>query len=414
VSHLGLSNVIVTNICIWFKFILQKTFDSINQDESMMVEIGNQSANETIDARYSLIQRLISENITNAGLSSTKKYVNLYGCYEKGFIVDIIKRLKFFLLPCQVEYCIICITLFYVIWKNVGNTKHASTRHDSRRYSLAEVNTHIFYVDCNKAMKGLFLGILLALITIIVVIVFIVSGVDLNFSLNQLSKSSLKVLAIFLTEILELLLLISLIIATVWGIVSIRRLKINSHAGLSFGMDEMLELFALFGVYSFAIIRLIAFRHYAEKGVYSYLLLINGFCSMIQSILQTLFILEGMKKSCTTAADIKRKNAREQITFAITINLSLWLLYSLTRNKYATLLFKSTNTVGEAELNAAAARSISYSKALSEESLVEIIENPQAIKWIFINTISYPLLLYYHFHSSCCLSHMWKHCYKMH
>lgn len=125
-----------------------------------------------------------------------------------------------------------------------------------------------------------------------------------------------------------------------------------------------------------------------------------------------------MEKRSMTGSEIKRKKGREQISFLIILNLCLWLLYTMTRNKYAFNLFQevlNSNNGGNSEYmseyvrvsgeNSLSVRSVSVTTASSD--------NAQAVKWIIINTITYPLLLYFHFHSSCCLSIMWKLCYHL-
>lgn len=141
----------------------------------------------------------------------------------------------------------------------------------------------------------------------------------------------------------------------------------------------------------------------------------------MQSILQTLFIFEGLRKRCVTVLELKQKKGRNQITFLIMLNISLWLLYTLTRTKYSSILFKGNS--GLKKLNASSMlvlpdmndpQSILINKLYSQRIMYELIssENARALKWIIINTISYPLLLYYHFHTSYCLSSIWSRCYS--
>jgi hypothetical protein len=164
-------------------------------------------------------------------------------------------------------------------------------------------------------------------------------------------------------------------------------------------------MFALFGVISFSLFRVLAFRFHVNKSVYSFLLLMNGVLSFLQAILQTCFILSANRKRThldKNARSKHNKKGREHVTFLIMANIALWLIYSVTRSKYASILFKINATNFDLQ---------NANDQIHSSFNFETIENAQSIKWIIINTISYPLLLYFHFHSSCCLSNIWKNCY---
>lgn len=212
--------------------------------------------------------------------------------------------------------------------------------------------------------------------------------------------------------------------------------KYTNEKSFHITMDEVLQIFALFGVCSFGVFRILAFRFSPTTSLYTILLLSNGIMSLVQGIVQTILILEGLKKHFIHGVDKKKKKGREQVTFLIIVNISLWLLYSLTRNKYANLLYKDTLSeiiyhpeylVDDQQTfnKVLFSNEINSGKLISRQEITKAIQNierlsdsmngnanAQAVKWIIINTITYPLLLYYHFHSSCCLSNMWKNCYS--
>lgn len=122
---------------------------------------------------------------------------------------------------------------------------------------------------------------------------------------------------------------------------------------------------------------------------------------------------------------MKKKKGREQMTFLIIVNISLWLLYTVTRNKFSNVLFKDWLSKDD---SLALLDHLSPEYVKAEYDVVKVInptssspssavmdssESAQAVKWIIINTITYPLLLYFQFHSSCSLSLMWKICYSL-
>jgi hypothetical protein len=464
-----MAHLVGTNITVWFKLILQETFESAKQQNQANMDMYFDRSllpDESPFMSYSHQRQLLVNGDDN--------FSSLYYTYYNGTYVFVCKQLSFqvtgilqklvpFMHPCTIEYSIICVTLLYSIWANIG-----SRRVTTHRYSLVIVQAQIYYLDCNKTMKGLFSGILIFLLVLIILILYIVSGASFIMNSNrspnsapqsrEMNKSSsssssllgqtnttnknsmysFKILTIFLTDGLESLVIFIELIATILVFVQINKLNYAKFKhGIRVSLDEVTQIFSLSGVLSFSVFRCLAFRFSTRSDVSSYFLLVNGIMSFAQSLLQTMLILEGLKRKSNA-----RKRGRELITFLIMTNISLWLFYSITRNKYANLLFKDTHIeftnlsdfdVSEyldikKEGSVFTATVFDYYKdyylGLSDQfygsggggvgrlSFANTNENAQALKWIIINTISYPLLLYFHFHSSCCLSDIWKECYK--
>lgn len=352
---------------------------------------------------------------SSTGGDSGNSYIDSYNCVQTSKLVsDIIEKLNPYLHPCTIEYSIISVTIFCLIWYDIGRRKiiesHLATL---RRFSLVAAQIQIFHVDCNKTTKGLLAGFLVSLLNAIVLILFIVSGVT-----NYATTNAFKLLSLYLTEGMELVLMLLILSVCTYGFITMRKLKyIKVEESFSIGLDEVLQIFALFGVLSFGVFRILAFRYSPTKGPYVVLLLINGILSFIQGLLQTVFILKGLKKRSTTGLELKQKKGRDQITFLIIINLSLWLSYSVTRNKYANILFKDVlNDKITPPIYTSEYVKYSYARqnfTTPQRPPFDSSENAQAVKWIIINTITYPLLLYFYFHSSYSLSIMWKICYSL-
>lgn len=211
-------------------------------------------------------------------------------------VSDIIEHLSPYLHPCAIEYSIICVTLFYVIWYNVGRRGGSvdGRRDDddadpvTRRFSLVAAQTQIFHVDCNKSAKGLFAGFLIALLTIISLIIFVVSGAS-----DETTADHFKLLALYLTESIELLLLLLCLLVALNGFISMRKMGlVRTRPNFSMSLESSLEIFALFGVLSFGIFRILSFRYTTARTGFLYLFFINGILSFIQGLVQAIFILQ--------------------------------------------------------------------------------------------------------------------------
>lgn len=158
----------------------------------------------------------------------------------------------------------------------------------ARRFSLVAAQTQIFHVDCNKSAKGLFAGFLIALLTIIVLIIFVVSGAS-----NEATADQFKLLALYLSESIELLLLLLCLLVASSGFISMRKMSLaHAKSNFSISFDVVLEIFALFGVLSFGVFRILSFRYDTSRSAFLYLFLINGILSFIQGLVQTVFIIQ--------------------------------------------------------------------------------------------------------------------------
>jgi hypothetical protein len=119
-----------------------------------------------------------------------------------------------------------------------------------------------------------------------------------------------------------------------------------------------LEIFSLFGVYAFSINSLIALffifstsensttnDNYLKSGIpngnnngiviaNNYSALISSFLSIIQGTLQTLFILECLRRYARDNSSFLHKPARELITALLMTNISMWFFDTLSAKKF--------------------------------------------------------------------------------
>lgn len=390
-AYFGLAHLIVTNICVWFKYILEETLTSVKETVSSFTNLTESSSLFNLEFIHDAFERQQME--TSYVTYTQNASINLTSCrILSNQVTDITHRLNIFLIPCAIEFSIVCVTLYYVIWKNVGKVEHSVIK---RRYSQALRATQVFYIDCNNSMKGLFAGIFIMLLTLIIIIIYLISGGGHITDEDLSDFQSFNVLGILLSETLESALLFLNCVAIIHALISIKDFNHvankTSSSPFAVSFEELLVIFALFGVISFSLFRILSFRYTPDKSLYTIFLFINGILSFIAAILQTVFILAANRKEGVSLLGITNRKGREQVTFLIIINLALWFLYSVTRSKYANVLFKNP---------------------IVNPLQIQAMQNAQAIKWIIINTISYPLMLYFNFHCSCCLSHIWKKCYS--
>ena len=310
--------------------------------------------------------------------------------------------LKPYMYPATIEFSITCATLFIIMWYKIGKAeKNYSLLPTKKNFedvgSVSMPFTNLFIMlDCTKTAKGLFFGIIIFVGTLLSSILFIVYN----------SKPETEEAAKLLSEITECVLLVIALILTSYAFVEIRKYytKVIPQTNM---FDIVLEIFSLGGVYAFSVNSLIALFYEFAKSDHStqdlidYVLYLTGhksapagenydmtselgvnitaalasILSIVQGTIQTLFILECLRRYAFLNRALMLKPARELITALLLTNISLWLFDTLSAKRFDTKDF--------------------------------LIDHFGILKWSIINAFSSPIAIFYRFHSSVCLSDIW-------
>ncbi|CAF1067204.1 unnamed protein product, partial [Didymodactylos carnosus] len=184
-------------------------------------------------------------------------------------------------------------------------------------------------------------------------------------------------LSVVLSKSVQLILICLVIGALSLAYKETRQLKIRWHTAIVF--DEALVIFSSLGTYLFATFSLLSAGFTDHIQTLELLTLFVALLTIIECTIQTLFILDGLRRRANTARAKREKPGREFVALLIVLNISLWLL--------DTFLAKKTET-NQIQVNF-------YDK----------------ITWTIIHTVTAPLSMFYRFHSSVCLSDMWQTVY---
>ncbi|CAB0020517.1 unnamed protein product [Nesidiocoris tenuis] len=101
---------------------------------------------------------------------------------------------------------------------------------------------------------------------------------------------------------------------------------------------------------------------------------------MLQVLIQTPFIIDGLRRCSNTKSLRKEKPGRELLTFLIVCNVTMWIT--------ETFEIKSHSDLSDP-------RSHYYGQFL----------------WACITHLTFPLTMFYRFHSSVCMVDIWKSAY---
>lgn len=242
------------------------------------------------------VEELSSENSTKSVLE---------------FIENIHSTIMVYLYPCLIEYSLICVTVFYIMWRNVGKKENRSFLHFGAR--------HVFTINCSRASCGLLLGGVIFLLTI----------------LTLLPAYILELrLAILITHITECILLsVSLLIVCI-SFIYTTKLYYDHQTHVDI-FDQILILITTVGNFAYSF-----FDIFASIFIESYTIniprpieIIIGLLAIFQTFLQSAFILDALKRRVITKNEIRNKPGRELVTALLLINLGKEQLFLLIKSK---------------------------------------------------------------------------------
>ena len=205
------------------------------------------------------------------------------------------------------------------MWKNVGK--------DEKRSYLRFGDRHIFTVNCARASRGLLIGGIIFLLTIVTLIPAYLFD-DYTTTVTQLTA----------------LVLLSVSFVTVClSYFHTTKLYYDQHAHVDI-FDQILILLTTFGDFAYAFFGLYAslFLEESQTDLPYGTDIAIGFLAIFQTFLQSNFILDTLKRRTTTKQEQRIKPGRETITALLLMNLGkyFFLYFSL-----STIEFQSFSSI---------------------------------------------------------------------
>lgn len=153
---------------------------------------------------------------------------HIFECRRTNIIGTLVQDASPFLFPCTIEYSLICAAILYVMWRGICRPHSEPPVRVTEGITPCKRSPHHYSVDCARAHKGLFIGILILVLTIISLILFFV----------LISRPEFVQVAVTEVTICELTLYGTAIFATLIGMVQIRHLQYDSLR--RFTLDDIL------------------------------------------------------------------------------------------------------------------------------------------------------------------------------
>jgi len=376
VTRLGLMHMIATNICVWLKVLVTEANHQIlnlnNFRERNARDVENISYVDVNVNEIDLNYDLVNETFTIAGDDIVDEDEHPYTC-DNQIIYKLQQDSSPYLYPCLVQFSLICSVVLLTMWKRVQpeheyyKLARLKISHYQDRYDYAST-CHRYSVDCNGSNTGLFCGVMVIIATIVSWIVFFV------FIENQ--DQSLQTLAVQFASFSELGLYGVTSIAVMIGMCQMRKLWYDVSRRLL--LDTSLLVTGQAGVFIYA----------TFSGLSSFLQLqtclvplLASLTILLQTILQTAFIIDASHRFASTSSHIRHKPGRQVVTFLLVCNLAMWVVNILQTNKIS-----------------ASSKQVEYFD--------------QTWLWPVVSHISIPLAIFYRFHSASCLYEIWKKSFK--
>ncbi|RZC39481.1 Otopetrin domain containing protein [Asbolus verrucosus] len=371
-ARFGLMHMIGTNLSVWLNVLVQETKHEIltfynPENNSLRISHRIPYKNNILGLPAVPVDHPAEAHGHHIVARGLKGPHHLYECRRTNIIGSLVQDASPFLFPCTIEYSLICAAILYVMWRNISKLPLSGNARAKSDLTAYKRSPHHYSVDCARAHKGLFVGILLLVLTIISLILFFV----------LISRSEFVGLAVIEVNICELTLYGMTTLAAILGMWQVRQLKYDGSKNLQ--LDNILLIGAQTGMFIYSTFTIIGGQFTIQRN--TVLVLVTALASLLQTTCQTIFILDASRRSCVTPEQIRRKPGRQIVTFLLVTNLAMWAINTLEKS-----------------------RAESHPIQLHFYGLWA---------WTIITHVSMPLAIFYRFHSTVCLCEIWKRAYKI-
>ncbi|KAG5441351.1 Proton channel OtopLc [Clonorchis sinensis] len=357
-----LCHLAVANLCQWLKTVV----DEISVEP-----------HEATTSTLPLTLHQATHDLTNLSLPQTSSVSIVHTTMDPHMVThsrsighgcrSTAKYLAPFLFPCAIEYSLIAGAMFYKMFQKVGHVRQESERLERIRQAN-NVSGH--FAECHRSHKGLFIGLLLFMVTLVSMCLFFIF-------FTRLDKRNT---AITLYQCTELVLLGLSMLTCVFTMIRLRVLHL-SNLSEEGAFDDNLLLVGLVGMIFYDLFLLVPALEAIPSGkIAAKLFAAKALMEIAQSMVQVFFILEGSRRCAGSVAHVHNKPGRTLITFLLILNLAMW--------------FVNTFEVKRADNHSI---HIDYYTGMA---------------WKIITHISLPMIVFFRFHSTVCLSDIWANAYR--
>ncbi|CAH0664181.1 unnamed protein product [Chilo suppressalis] len=366
-AHLAIMHIIGSSLCFWLSAIVRETILAL-----------------TLYANSIYGNNTDYDNFVTGFSEADSRFIDISSLYNSHCagstsLMDIIQNISPYLYPFSVEFNILIVAIYYIIWSNIGHCKSEDTS-ESETSSLMDnatvcriptahedndyTSNIVIHADCHASNRGLFVGLIL--------MVIVAGMLIIGYVFNSVGEEFLGV-GHLLGDCTMLSMHVILLFAVVFAFNQLRKLDINEHP-ISL-LDDVLLFICIP-----AFVLETTFSLVATVSLTNAVAIANYTIMAVQVLVQTPLIMDGLRR-CSNSKKLRRtKPGRELLMFLIIANVAMWLFY--------TFKYKSPDSLDE--------RYTFYGKVL----------------WSILGHVGLPLIMFYRFHCSVCFADIWDSAYK--
>lgn len=191
------------------------------------------------------------------------------------------------------------------MWRNVG-------QYPSPSIGVLKQNSSSLCrtVDCRQTYRSVLLGVLILGSTIAsIVAFFVLAQTEAKLAITQLTLCELALYGITMIAILI-------------GTLRIRKLQYDGGRG--FHLDEYLLIGTQIGLFLYSTLAILGTEFNLEcQTIFTW---VTALLSILQTVCQTMFILDAGRRKSSTMNHIRKGPGREFVVFLLIANLALWII----------------------------------------------------------------------------------------
>lgn len=350
-------HVMAGNICLWFAAVSTETRLAYRAYETLqMKQITNNNTNTSV-------------------LPATADFNWHETCRPTASAAKIFDEYSAYLYPFTVEFNILVVGIFFMVWRNIGKCRHSPEEVQNFHHSLyaqsnvsGEVNSpHALeiHISCRSAFCGLFSS----LFTIVLLIVAII----LSFVLGNIRNEDFQYISQYFSDIVKLTLHMAMLVTSGIVFYKTQSLDINKHPVP--WLDDVLLYICVPAFFIESMLTVIP-----AITTLSIVKFLDTIMMSLQMIIQIAFIVDGLRR-CSNSRKLRRvKPGQELVLFLLITNVSMWVMYSF-----------------------------SYQSPENKDVRYEYYGKNI---WLAIGHLCKPIIMFFRFHSSVCIADIWTYAYK--
>ncbi|KAG1682257.1 Proton channel OtopLc [Nymphon striatum] len=369
-SRFGFMHLVATSTCIWFQALVNQAKYSIQHPYYVNAD-GRNSSEIYLSEKPSYLENHVPEFNVYVNVTQMKNDCGTSSASHFG------EGIFPFIEPFTIEYHLILVGIWFLQWCHIDEDESINTQSikssfinnsvikSNKKKLRTKRNSHEdFTIDCHSSHRGLFLGMLMFLVTIGCVLMYFLF-------LKDEHTENIADYSIITSE--SILILFSLL-AIFTAYFQIQKLNvIQTNAAIY--LDNLLLFAPLPFVYANCFMTLVANAQNSQ-----FIPLCLDCVKFIQVIVQTTFLIDALRRSSETEELQKLKPGRQMVTFLLVNNLAMWVMGNV-KLKYIHL----------------------------HESCI-LFYGP--FLWKLLSLLTMPFVMFYRFHSTVCLADIWKSAYE--